>query len=183
MKNRIIALVVGMILLLFSSLSAQAPDTLWTRTYGGDSTDYVESIIQIATGEYVAVGYTKSFGAGNCDIYVVKTKLDPTFVKEQRDPIPKAADIRTTCYPSPFSKNLSIELGIEDGRLRMEDFSLEIFDVSGRRVRILKYPMPHAPSTMQVIWDGRDDAGHVLRPGIYFLKAGGKYVGKVVKVR
>ena len=32
MKNRIIALVVGMILLLFSSLTAQAPDKMWKQT-------------------------------------------------------------------------------------------------------------------------------------------------------
>lgn len=43
---------------------------------------------------------------------------------------------------------------------------LEIFDVSGRRIRALD-----APSS--VVWDGRDDAGHLVPSGIYFARTGG----------
>jgi hypothetical protein len=73
MKNRIIALVVGMILLLFSFLVAQAPDTLWTRTYGLADDDYGRSVIRTYNGGYAIVGYSYSFSAGFTDAYFVKT--------------------------------------------------------------------------------------------------------------
>lgn len=44
----------------------------WTRTIGGTDEDGASSIIQTSDGNYVLTGYTKSFGAGNYDVYVVK---------------------------------------------------------------------------------------------------------------
>ena len=48
-------------------------DTLWTRTYGGSDLDYGYSAVQTTDGGYAVVGRTKSFGAGNYDVYLVKT--------------------------------------------------------------------------------------------------------------
>ncbi len=48
-------------------------DTLWTRTYGGTSSDYGNSVAQTADGGYVIAGHTWSFGAGSYDVYLVKT--------------------------------------------------------------------------------------------------------------
>jgi hypothetical protein len=48
-------------------------DTLWTRTYGGSDNDYAESVLQTLNGGYVIAGFTRSFGAGGLDIYLVKT--------------------------------------------------------------------------------------------------------------
>jgi hypothetical protein len=44
----------------------------WTKTIGGSSYDEAWSIIQSSDGGYVVAGETRSFGAGNGDIYVVK---------------------------------------------------------------------------------------------------------------
>jgi len=44
----------------------------WTKTIGGGDTDWGNSLIQTADGGYVIAGYTKSFGAGEWDVYVVK---------------------------------------------------------------------------------------------------------------
>jgi hypothetical protein len=80
MKKRIIALVVGTVLLLCSSLPAQAPDTLWTRTFGGDSGDIASSIHQTLDGGYIMVGGTNSFGNGKRDVYLVKMDMNGDFL-------------------------------------------------------------------------------------------------------
>jgi len=47
-------------------------DTLWTRTYGGTSSDDGFSARQTSDGGYVIAGQTMSFGAG-VDVYLIKT--------------------------------------------------------------------------------------------------------------
>jgi hypothetical protein len=48
-------------------------DTVWTRTYGGSDWDFGYSVQQTQDGGYVVGGQTRSFGAGNYDVYLVKT--------------------------------------------------------------------------------------------------------------
>jgi len=44
----------------------------WTTTIGGKKEDGGYSLIQTSDGGYAIAGYTKSFGAGEADVYVVK---------------------------------------------------------------------------------------------------------------
>jgi len=44
----------------------------WTKTIGGENEDLGLSLIQTSDGGYAIAGYTKSFGAGGADVYVVK---------------------------------------------------------------------------------------------------------------
>lgn len=47
-------------------------DTLWTKTYGGTQADYPYAILNTNDGNYFIVGFTKSFGAGNSDTWLLK---------------------------------------------------------------------------------------------------------------
>ena len=57
-------------LLLVSNAAAQAPDTLWTKTYGGAGDDKGTSVQQTNDKGYIIAGNTESFGTG---VYLVKT--------------------------------------------------------------------------------------------------------------
>jgi uncharacterized repeat protein (TIGR02543 family) len=45
----------------------------WSRTYGGTNNDYGYSVVQTIDGGYATAGFTYSFGAGDADIYFVRT--------------------------------------------------------------------------------------------------------------
>ena len=62
------------ILLLQSNMLAQAPDTLWTKTYGrSNSSDDGNSVQQTSDGGYIVAGSTSSLDSGISDIYLIKT--------------------------------------------------------------------------------------------------------------
>ena len=62
-------------LLLISTTFAQH-EILWTKTFGGSNSDGAKDIINTLDGGYALAGFTYSYGAGNCDMYLVKTDAD-----------------------------------------------------------------------------------------------------------
>ncbi len=48
-------------------------DTLWTRMYGGAFAERGQSVQQCEDGGFVVAGYTWSFGAGNYDVWLIRT--------------------------------------------------------------------------------------------------------------
>jgi hypothetical protein len=69
MKNFITIIFIS--LLTTASLTAQ--DTLWTKTYGGESAEGGRSVCLTEDGGFAIAGYTFSFGEGNADAYLIKT--------------------------------------------------------------------------------------------------------------
>ena len=45
----------------------------WEKTYGGNDCDAAEDVWQTSDGGFIIVGITNSFGAGNFDIWLIKT--------------------------------------------------------------------------------------------------------------
>jgi len=67
------------ILLCITLLNAQAPDTLWTRTYGGPDPfdeDVGYSVQQTSDSGYIIAGYTESFDIDYGDVWLVKTNAN-----------------------------------------------------------------------------------------------------------
>ncbi len=48
-------------------------DSIWTKTFGGNSYDACYSALQVSDGGFVLAGYTNSFGAGDRDFWLVKS--------------------------------------------------------------------------------------------------------------
>ncbi len=48
-------------------------DTLWTKTFGGRAYDVGMSVHQVGDGGFIIAGITHSYGAGQGDIYLIKT--------------------------------------------------------------------------------------------------------------
>ncbi|HCZ06500.1 MAG TPA: hypothetical protein DHV12_05115 [Thermotogae bacterium] len=45
---------------------------VWEKMYGGSDSERAYSVRQTADGGYIVAGYTKSFGVGEADVYIVK---------------------------------------------------------------------------------------------------------------
>jgi len=71
------ASLLGIVIFLWgATLFAWPPDTLWTKTYGGPDYDEGHSVCETSDGSYIVAGYTKSFGAGKEDVWLIKTDPD-----------------------------------------------------------------------------------------------------------
>ncbi len=102
-------------------------DTLWTRTHGGTDNDYSWSVQQTSDDGYVTAGETESFGAGNYDVYLIKTdSLGNVGVAEES---PKPPVMRGRLGTTVLSGASGVR------RLA----SSVVYDAMGRRVQ---HPMP-----------------------------------------
>jgi hypothetical protein len=48
----------------------------WTKTYGGPRDDAAKAIVATSDGAFALAGYTKSYGAGGSDMYLLKVDLN-----------------------------------------------------------------------------------------------------------
>jgi len=70
--TNLLLIAVALFLIILSS-SAQAD---WEKTFGGSGSDEGRSVQQSSDGGYIIAGLTESFGAGDYDVYLIRTAGD-----------------------------------------------------------------------------------------------------------
>jgi len=87
-----------------------------------------------------------------------------------------------TCAPNPFNATTTIHYRLLDPG----SMELNVFDITGRRVRQLARVGGKPAGLYSATWDGRDDTGRSVASGLYFcrLQRGAQYtVSRVVLVK
>jgi hypothetical protein len=125
------------------------------------------------------------FAAVNSDAFVIEFRemvwedsifsfAEPMIVPDTTDSLPPPTGVEddarswrlSTSGPPSWSR-LSIVIEAP----RAADVRLDVVDVAGRRERrLLAGRVPAGTTTL--VWDGRDDAGRSLSPGVHFLVLG-----------
>jgi hypothetical protein len=95
--------------------------------------------------------------ATKCDNIIA---FDPTGVSEHSDEQVSSFQ----AYPNPFVNSLDIRYAISD---MSEIGTISICDISGRVVRELTTGIGYQSSVIS--WDGRDEKGAAVAPGVYFV--------------
>ncbi len=81
MRRSLMAACIGLALICFSSsLFAQPPDTLWTRTFGTNRPDQGFDVQQTLDGGYVLAGYTTTANPDNSLYNLIKTNANGTML-------------------------------------------------------------------------------------------------------
>lgn len=149
----------------------------WYMTYGGTASDVAYAIANVPDGGYIVAGHTLSSGAGVHDAWLIRLAPEG----ESSVPLPEAAHRLTVhVQPNPFTRAATIAYSSPNAT----PARLSILEPGGRVVRVLQGDRSPAGSGT-IDWDGRDQDGRRVPPGIYFgrLEAGGHLaVVKLVRV-
>jgi hypothetical protein len=137
---------------------------LWQDTLDNGDDDIANGIAVDHDGNVILTG--RSYISDDFDYFTVKY-APVQGVAERGVPNNSPGKIRCHAYPNPFSKLVEIRLyGVSENR-GIGETELQIFDVTGRKVRQISL-LPFN-FLLGVSWDGRDDEGKVLPTGTYFM--------------
>ncbi len=115
-------------------------------------------------------GWVDSLGGRLAQTMRIWGAFAPVYGIEEMTGVIPTAGLRLHCYPNPF--NQATEITYEIAETEMQNFSLSIYDVSGRLVKQFDHLANQPVNT--VLWDGKDNLERELPAGVYFaqLKSG-----------
>lgn len=140
----------------------------WQTTYGGSASDVGYGLANTSDGGYIVAGHTLSYGAGVHDAWMIRLASDgPSAVP---DPTGTTTRLTLDVRPNPFFGPVALSYTLPAA----SPVRLCIHDASGRRVRTIEEARSRTGGGT-VVWDGLDQAGGRVPPGVYFtrLDAGG----------
>jgi hypothetical protein len=145
------------------------------ETVSASNRSWVESTRALATFVTLTSTMRIRFVAndGNSATTVVEAGIDEVRIVDQTTDVsdpsgaaePGLALRLFPAAPNPFRESTRVRFQLP-ARDRVR---LDVFDVQGRRVRVLIDASMEA-GAHQIGWDGRDDRGHDLASGLYFYR-------------
>lgn len=78
-------------------------------------------------------------------------------------------------YPNPFTTMMVIEIVQPEG----DELEINIYDIQGRKVKTIDYGISTGHD--KVRWDGNNQSGESVKPGLYYIRVNGKYSGNILK--
>jgi hypothetical protein len=179
MKNGIIIarllLVSGLVISTFNSASAKSRDK-------PEQTDYRISRYVFGSGGIIGstgAGYLLFATAGETVVDLSQDASNvllsgywhknilviPNGDQDEVSIMPKAVELLQN-YPNPFSSQTTIEYGLPyTGKV-----TVEVFNLLGERVQMLINSQIQGPGYMKIIWNGSDDQGVPVDPGLFIYR-------------
>lgn len=104
-------------------------DSSWVKYFGGTNDDAGIEIINCSDGGFAIVGYTKSFGIGNQDVYFIKT--NSLGIVTSVRVLPVEDKLIVNIYPNPWNETITLRIkGSQEN-----NFILNIYNSFGELVR------------------------------------------------
>ncbi len=139
---------------------------MWTKLLGHSEHDYGQSIRQTPDLGYICAGHYDI--AGSSDIWLIRLASESGIADDfSYCPTQKHDIISVT--PNPFRDKTDIRLKIADDRLPIADsrWQLNIYNVAGFLVKSFRIAH-NVVCPIQITWNGADEQGNLLSPGVYF---------------
>ncbi len=105
----------------------------WQNAWGGDQEDMLWDVLETDDKGYLAVGFTKSFGQGDADVYVVKTDSagNVTGIAPSKQYVASGFMLEQN-YPNPFNPTTTISYQINGNKRQY--VHLAVYDISGKLI-------------------------------------------------
>lgn len=135
------------------------------RVYNRDGStraDYTAANSPLASDEVRTIRVDPASGAVWIATAGGLNRFDPFFVLSAPPPLPR---LELSVYPNPsFLTGIGVRLSVQGNTTTYQGW---VFDITGRRVRRV------GAVNGGLLWDGRDEAGRVVDPGVYFIELQG----------
>jgi flagellar hook assembly protein FlgD len=100
--------------------------------------------------------------------------VPPWGVEEEYNEQLSISSSQLTVAPNPFTHNTVVEFGVHSSEfVDKKPLTLQIHDLAGRLVKSFPFNHLTIEPFNRIEWDGRDNTGEQVKPGIYFLRAPG----------
>ena len=131
----------------------------WNKPFGGSDSDRGYAVQQTENNEYVITGWTKSFGNGNNDAWLIKienplAEIDDSF-------IPNIFVFHQN-YPNPFNPITLLEYDLPKDEL----VNITMYDMKGRMFKTITNGLNTA-GYKSVHWNATNDRNETVSAGVY----------------
>lgn len=133
-----------------------------------NAASYSIDIIRKSLESRVLSRYTAFLCVEDSSLYCASCRDERVFPTNSDDPSKSDSLVNVVMYPNPFSTELVVELHMSDGSSPKQNWKAHIAALSGKQLATLAAAESNS-ELMRFRWDGKDQAGSDLPPGVYLL--------------